>query len=138
MKERERAVPALTLTLVPGFQKLRGRKSTRWPSWRLRSLIQAQAPVTPGLAVTFSRRYTSARSDLGIGRLKGTDIGRPTPMRWPSVTFAVQLCWFGMTGDHGEAQDVVQEAFVRAWDRRASFLAEEAPEAWIRSRCGWR
>jgi sigma-70-like protein len=36
-----------------------------------------------------------------------------------------------MTGDHGEAQDVVQEAFVRAWDRRASFLAEEAPEVCI-------
>ncbi|MEV1065219.1 SigE family RNA polymerase sigma factor [Streptomyces sp. NPDC050263] len=37
------------------------------------------------------------------------------------------------TGDHGEAQDVVQEAFVRAWDRRANFLADEAPEAWIRT-----
>ncbi|MCM2393785.1 SigE family RNA polymerase sigma factor [Streptomyces albipurpureus] len=38
-----------------------------------------------------------------------------------------------MTGDHGEAQDVVQEAFVRAWGRRVSFLAEKAPEAWIRT-----
>lgn len=37
------------------------------------------------------------------------------------------------TGDHGEAQDVVQEAFVRAWDRRRNFLADEAPEAWIRT-----
>ncbi|MER6953737.1 SigE family RNA polymerase sigma factor [Streptomyces sp. NPDC000618] len=37
------------------------------------------------------------------------------------------------TGDHGEAQDVVQEAFVRAWDRRQNFLADEAPEAWIRT-----
>lgn len=40
---------------------------------------------------------------------------------------------FAMTGDHGEAQDVVQEAFVRAWDRRGDFLADEAPEAWIRT-----
>ncbi|MCX4818506.1 SigE family RNA polymerase sigma factor [Streptomyces sp. NBC_01142] len=40
---------------------------------------------------------------------------------------------YALTGDHGEAQDVVQEAFVRAWDRRASFLADEAPEAWIRT-----
>ncbi|MFI6929580.1 SigE family RNA polymerase sigma factor [Streptomyces sp. NPDC050287] len=40
---------------------------------------------------------------------------------------------FAMTGDHGEAQDVVQEAFVRAWDRRSDFLADEAPEAWIRT-----
>ena len=40
---------------------------------------------------------------------------------------------FAMTGDHGEAQDVVQEAFVRAWDRRSDFLADQAPEAWIRT-----
>ncbi|MFJ9152830.1 SigE family RNA polymerase sigma factor [Streptomyces sp. NPDC102270] len=40
---------------------------------------------------------------------------------------------FAMTGDHGEAQDVVQEAFVRAWDRRGDFLADQAPEAWIRT-----
>ncbi|MEU5686970.1 SigE family RNA polymerase sigma factor [Streptomyces venezuelae] len=40
---------------------------------------------------------------------------------------------YALTGDHGEAQDVVQEAFVRAWDRRRSFLADEAPEAWIRT-----
>ncbi|MER5889169.1 SigE family RNA polymerase sigma factor [Streptomyces sp. NPDC001941] len=40
---------------------------------------------------------------------------------------------YALTGDHGEAQDVVQEAFVRAWDRRASFLADQAPEAWIRT-----
>lgn len=38
-----------------------------------------------------------------------------------------------ITGDHGEAQDVVQEAFIRAWDRRRTFLVDEAPEAWIRT-----
>ncbi|QCX76907.1 ECF RNA polymerase sigma factor SigW [Streptomyces sp. YIM 121038] len=40
---------------------------------------------------------------------------------------------YAFTGDHGQAQDVVQEAFVRAWDRRRDFLATEAPEAWIRT-----
>ncbi|MGW0825073.1 SigE family RNA polymerase sigma factor [Streptomyces sp. NPDC002845] len=40
---------------------------------------------------------------------------------------------YAFTGDHSEAQDVVQEAFVRAWDRRREFLAEGAPEAWIRT-----
>ncbi|MDX3526817.1 SigE family RNA polymerase sigma factor [Streptomyces sp. ID05-39B] len=40
---------------------------------------------------------------------------------------------YAFTGDHGEAQDVVQEAFVRAWDRRQHFLSNSAPEAWIRT-----
>jgi len=40
---------------------------------------------------------------------------------------------YAFTGDHGEAQDVVQEAFVRAWDRRQHFLSDSAPEAWIRT-----
>ncbi|MEV0241913.1 SigE family RNA polymerase sigma factor [Streptomyces sp. NPDC050674] len=40
---------------------------------------------------------------------------------------------YAVTGDLAEAQDVVQEAFVRAWDRRREMLADEAPEAWVRT-----
>ncbi|WP_078965816.1 SigE family RNA polymerase sigma factor [Streptomyces aureocirculatus] len=40
---------------------------------------------------------------------------------------------YALTGDHGQAQDAVQEAFVRAWDRRREFSAVQAPEAWIRT-----
>lgn len=40
---------------------------------------------------------------------------------------------YAFTGDHGQAQDVVQEAFVRAWDRRRDFAAVHAPEAWVRT-----
>ena len=38
-----------------------------------------------------------------------------------------------MTGDHAEAQDAVQEAFVRAWAHRGKLDRLGAPEAWVRA-----
>lgn len=38
-----------------------------------------------------------------------------------------------LTGDFAEAQDAVQEAFVRAWSRRRRFVDGDEPEAWIRT-----
>ena len=40
-------------------------------------------------------------------------------------------------GDQAEAQDVVQEAFVRAWARRSTIDRAQAPEAWVRV-TAWR
>ncbi|MEE1755901.1 SigE family RNA polymerase sigma factor [Streptomyces sp. SP18CS02] len=42
-----------------------------------------------------------------------------------------------MTGDLHEAQDVVQEAFVRAWGRRSRLVRDAGPEAWVRT-VAWR
>lgn len=42
-----------------------------------------------------------------------------------------------MLGDLHEAQDVVQEAFVRGWSRRRQLDGHGAPEAWIRT-VAWR
>ncbi|WP_442814479.1 SigE family RNA polymerase sigma factor [Streptomyces sp. NBC_01198] len=42
-----------------------------------------------------------------------------------------------MLGDLHEAQDVVQEAFVRGWDRRRQLTGDGNPEAWIRT-VAWR
>jgi RNA polymerase sigma-70 factor (ECF subfamily) len=39
---------------------------------------------------------------------------------------------YALTGDRGEAQDAVQEAFIRAWKHRGSLDREGHPEAWVR------
>ncbi|GJF34752.1 RNA polymerase sigma24 factor [Kitasatospora sp. NE20-6] len=45
---------------------------------------------------------------------------------------------YAMTGEFSEAQDAVQEAFVRGWERRARFSSDDGPpEAWIRT-VAWR
>ena len=38
-----------------------------------------------------------------------------------------------MCGSVTEAQDCVQEAFIRAWDRRRTLDTEQSPEAWVRT-----
>jgi RNA polymerase sigma-70 factor (ECF subfamily) len=44
---------------------------------------------------------------------------------------------YAMTGDSAEAQDAVQEAFVRAWANRSKLVSGGSPEAWVRS-TAWR
>jgi RNA polymerase sigma-70 factor (ECF subfamily) len=44
---------------------------------------------------------------------------------------------YAMVGDQAEAQDAVQEAFVRAWAHRAKLDRDVAPEAWVRT-TAWR
>jgi RNA polymerase sigma-70 factor, ECF subfamily len=40
---------------------------------------------------------------------------------------------YAMCGNMAEAQDCVQEAFIRAWDRRRSLDLDQSPEAWVRT-----
>jgi len=40
---------------------------------------------------------------------------------------------YAMTGDRDEAQECVQEAFVRAWSHRRTLDKTEHPEAWVRT-----
>ena len=40
---------------------------------------------------------------------------------------------YAMCGDLAEAQDCVQEAFIRAWDRRRTLDNADHPEAWVRT-----
>jgi RNA polymerase sigma-70 factor (ECF subfamily) len=39
---------------------------------------------------------------------------------------------YGLTGDPGEAQDLVQEAYARAWQRWRRISRYDDPEAWLR------
>lgn len=51
---------------------------------------------------------------------------------------------YALTGDVAEAQDAVQEAFIRAWQRWSTVSSHENPEAWLRVTAtriaisGWR
>lgn len=40
---------------------------------------------------------------------------------------------YAMVGDRDEAQECVQEAFVKAWAHRRSLVKSEHPEAWVRT-----
>lgn len=40
---------------------------------------------------------------------------------------------YAMCGNLAEAQDCVQEAFIRAWDKRRTLDADQSPEAWVRT-----
>lgn len=40
---------------------------------------------------------------------------------------------YAMIGDRDEAQECVQEAFVRAWSHRRQLERAQAPEAWVRT-----
>ena len=40
---------------------------------------------------------------------------------------------FAMTGDMSEAEDAVQEAYVRAWQRWPRISTYQDPEAWLRT-----
>ncbi len=42
-----------------------------------------------------------------------------------------------LVGDLAEAQDVVQEAYARAWQRWSTLQAYDVPEAWVRQ-VAWR
>jgi len=40
---------------------------------------------------------------------------------------------YAMTGDRDEAEECVQEAFVRAWAHRRRLSSARSPEAWVRT-----
>ncbi len=41
-------------------------------------------------------------------------------------------CVYALTGDRGEAEDIAQEAYIRAWPRWRSLQTYDDPGAWVR------
>ena len=68
-----------------------------------------------------SGRTTDAPHELAFGEIFGRSYHR----------LVVQL--YGVTGDAAEAEDLVQEAFVRAAAAGKRFLAVDNHEAWLRT-----
>lgn len=66
--------------------------------------------------------------------------GAPSPRATPALDSAFQTSYrrlvvqlYGVVGDLGEAEDLVQEAFVRAATSRRRFERLANPEAWLRT-----
>ncbi|MEX2290391.1 MAG: SigE family RNA polymerase sigma factor [Mycobacteriales bacterium] len=58
-------------------------------------------------------------------------------MFYASSSERVTRALHAMTGDVAEAQDVVQEAYARAWQRWGTIRTYDSPEAWVRQ-VAWR
>ncbi|MEZ5093043.1 RNA polymerase sigma factor [Nocardioides sp.] len=70
--------------------------------------------------------------DPRSARLESQDVGiLPQVFAASYRRLVVQL--YGVIGDYSEAEDAVQEAFVRASLHRARFEATLNPEAWLRA-----
>src|SRR4051794_13948909 len=52
---------------------------------------------------------------------------------WSACAPRLVRAVYAITGDVGEAHDVVSEAFARAWARRRAFAQVDEPEAWLRT-----
>ncbi len=113
-------------------------------SARLPGMMHQGGPATP--SDTSLGTVTTARSETPRHRLwaEGTPPGaRPTTGKFmDSDTFDALYAGsfsrlvgqiYAMCGNVAEAQDCVQEAFVRAWDKRRTLDTEQAPEAWVRT-----
>jgi RNA polymerase sigma-70 factor (ECF subfamily) len=87
----------------------------------------------------FASPYGFGSFSVGAGRPRGGEVLSPEEFTaFYAASFGRlvgQL--YAMTGDQAEAQDAVQEAFVRAWAHRRRLDADGSPEAWVRA-TAWR
>lgn len=81
-------------------------------------------PVPPGWSDAVDRQVVAGRTEMdeeAFDAFYQASFGR----------LVSQI--FAMCGSVTEAQDCVQEAFIRAWDRRRALDQDQSPEAWVRT-----
>jgi len=100
------------------------------------SSLEGGGPCAPGLLRTAVRRPVAAPGAVpalaGEAVVRGLDADGFDALYAASFRRLVAQI-YAMCGNFAEAQDCVQEAFVRAWDRRRALDTEQSPEAWIRT-----
>ena len=89
-----------------------------------------------------AERGVGAAHDLRMGRsvtgLRGRGVAASREAEAAFADFyaahygSVVAQVYGLVGDLGDAQEVAQEAFTRAWDRWATVSVYEQPLAWVR------
>lgn len=91
-------------------------------------MTEVAAPASVG------PRWCDLDGTAGLERIEGRDMDEAAFDALYDASFRRLVGQvYAMCGDLAEAQDCVQEAFVRAWDRRRTLDREGAPEAWIRT-----
>ncbi len=101
------------------------------------SSLEGGGPCTPGLLGTLVPRPATASGAAsaafaGAPGVRGLDADAFDALYAGSFRRLVAQI-YAMCGNFAEAQDCVQEAFIRAWDRRRALDADQSPEAWIRT-----
>jgi RNA polymerase sigma-70 factor, ECF subfamily len=86
----------------------------------------------PGaLSAAGHRVVPSRRAARGTASKPNAEAGGFDDFYFGTVTGIVRQI-YALTGDLGDAQDIAQETFARAWQRWSSVSVCDSPEAWVR------
>lgn len=83
-----------------------------------------------GVAVVHGDDGDAARMDAIVQRAQSGDVDAFEAVYRAHVSAIHALCR-RMCGDDGEAKDLVQDVFVRAWERLPSFRGQSALATWL-------
>jgi len=95
---------------------------------RIQGIMNARAPESSRIA---SPESESARIDDAVRRARQGDVDAFEIVYRAHVARVFALCRRMTGGDDGQARDLVQDVFVRAWERLATFREQSAFGTWL-------